>query len=177
MWANSYVCRSYKGKTGGVGLFRPPPSPFPPILNRAKMLVALSPIFVADTKITFAHNFVAPLKWRNYNWVFKEITKSFTFKYLQMTEVYLEPIQTSKIELFVKTVNSLMPLTILTNCSILDAWLGSKIATKSFNKCFCEFNIFILSSHLVKYFFPTKQWCLTISKESFIILKWMFQYI
>ena len=34
--------------------------------------------------------------------------------------VYLEPIQTSKMELFVKIVNSLMLLTILTNSSILD---------------------------------------------------------
>ena len=34
--------------------------------------------------------------------------------------VYLEPIQTSKMELFVKIVNSLMPLTILTKSSILD---------------------------------------------------------
>ena len=27
------------------------------------MLVVLSPIFVADTKITFVYNFVAPLKY------------------------------------------------------------------------------------------------------------------
>ena len=36
------------------------------------------------------------------NYVFKEITKSFTYKYFQKTDVYLEPIQTSKMELFVK---------------------------------------------------------------------------
>ena len=41
---------------------------------------------------------------------FKEITKSFTFEYFQKTEVYLEPIETSKMKLFVKIVNSLMPL-------------------------------------------------------------------
>ena len=35
-------------------------------------------------------------------------------------KVYLEPIQTSKMELFEKIVNSLMPLTILTKSSILD---------------------------------------------------------
>ena len=34
--------------------------------------------------------------------------------------VYLEPIQISKMELFVKIVNSLMPLNILTKNSILD---------------------------------------------------------
>ena len=48
-----------KEKLVGWDFFAPPF--LPPILNRAKMLVALSPIFVADTKITFAHNFVAPL--------------------------------------------------------------------------------------------------------------------
>ena len=48
------------------------------------------------------------LKWWNYNWVFKEITKSFTFKYFQKTEAYLEPIQTSNLKIFVKIVNLLM---------------------------------------------------------------------
>ena len=67
--------------------------------------------------------------------------------------MYLELIQTSKVELFVKIVNSLIPLTILTMSSILDVWLGSRNATKSFNKSFCEFNIFSFSSHLVKYLF------------------------
>ena len=89
----------------------------------------------------------------NYNWVFKENTKSFTFKCFQKTEVYLVLIQISKMELFVKIVNILMPLTILTKSSILDVWLGSKIATKSFNKSFCEFNTLSFSSDLVKYFF------------------------
>ena len=90
------------------------------------------------------------LKGWSYNWVFKENTKSFAFKYFQKTEVYLIPIQISKVELFVKMVNSLMPLTILTKSSILDVWLGSKIATKSFNKS-CKFNIFSFGSDLVKY--------------------------
>ena len=67
--------------------------------------------------------------------------------------MYLEPIQTSKMEFFVKIVNSLMPLTILTKCSILDVRLGCKNATKSFNTSFSEFNIFSFSGHLVKYFF------------------------
>ena len=52
-----------------------------------------------------------------------------------------------------KIVNSLMPLTILTKCSILDVRLGCKNATKSFNTSFSVFNIFSFSSHLVKYFF------------------------
>ena len=44
-----------------------------------------------------------------------------------------------------------MLLTILAKSSILDIWLGSKNATKSFNKSVCEFNIFRFSSHLVIY--------------------------
>ena len=44
----------------------------------------------------------------------------------------------------------LMPLTILTKSSILDVWRGSKNATKSFSKSFCEFNIIGFSSDLVK---------------------------
>ena len=85
------------------------------------------------------------LKGWNYNRVFKENTKSFTFEYFQKTEVHLVPIQISKMELILKIVNSLMPLTILTKNSILDVWLGSKIATKS------RFNIFSFGSDLVKY--------------------------
>ena len=91
------------------------------------------------------------MKWWNYNWVFKEITKSFVFKDFQKTEVYLEPSQTSKMEPFV--INGLMLLTIFTKSSILDVLLGSKNVTNSFNKNFCEFNFFIFSCHLVKYFF------------------------
>ena len=87
-------------------------------------------------------NYTFNLKWWNYNSVFKEITKSFTFKYFQKTEVYLKPIQTSKMEYFVKIVNSLVPLTNLTKSTILDVWLGSKNASWSFNKSFCGFNIF-----------------------------------
>ena len=98
-------------------------------------------------------NYTFNLKWWDYNWVFKEITRSCTFKYFQKTEVYLEPIEISKMELFVKIVNSLMPLTILTMCSIVDVWLGCQNSTKSFNTSFCEFNIFSFSSHLVKCFF------------------------
>ena len=60
------------------------------------------------------------LKGRHYNWVFKEITKSFVFKYFQKTEVYLEPSQAPKIKPFVKIVNSLRPLTTFTKSSILD---------------------------------------------------------
>ena len=36
-------------------------------------------------------NYTLNLKGRHYNWVFKEITKSFVSKYLQKIEVYLEP--------------------------------------------------------------------------------------
>ena len=38
----------------------------------------------------------------------------------QKTEMYLEPIQISKMELFVKIVNSSISLNILTKCSVLD---------------------------------------------------------
>ena len=65
-------------------------------------------------------NYTLNLKGWNYNWVFKEITKSFTFQYFQKAEVYLEPNQISKMELFVKIVNSLMPLTVSKKSSILD---------------------------------------------------------
>ena len=77
--------------------------------------------------------------------------KIFYFQVFQKTEVYLVPIQISKMELFVKIVTSLMSLTILAKNSNLDVWLGSKIATKSFNKSFCKFNIFSFGSDLVKY--------------------------
>ena len=83
--------------------------------------------------------------------MYLSLSISYTFKYFQTAEVYLEPIQIFKIELFVKIANSLMLLTILTKSSILDVWLGS---TKSFNKSFFKFNIFKISSDLVKYFFP-----------------------
>ena len=55
-------------------------------------------------------------KWWNYKWVFKEITKSFVFKYFQKTDLCLESIQTSKMtkmEPFVKIANRLMPPKIL----------------------------------------------------------------
>ena len=83
----------------------------------------------------------------------QRITKCFTFQYFQEVEVYLEPIRVSKMELFVKIVNSLMLLTVLTKNSISDVWSCSKNATKSSNKSFCEFNILSLRGHLVKYFF------------------------
>ena len=54
-----------------------------------------------------------------------------------------------------KIVNSLMLLAILRKSSILDDWPGSKNATKSTKKSFCEFNIFSFRSHLVKYSFST----------------------
>ena len=39
--------------------------------------------------------------------------------------MYLESNQTSKIEHFVEIINSFEPLTIFTENSILDVWLGS----------------------------------------------------
>ena len=48
-----------------------------------------------------------------------------------------------------------MLLAILRKSSILDDWPGSKNATKSTKKSFCEFNIFSFRSHLVKYSFST----------------------
>ena len=42
----------------------------------------------------------------------KEIRKSFSFQYFQKRKVYLEPIQISKMELFVNIVKSVIPLTI-----------------------------------------------------------------
>ena len=81
-------------------------------------------------------NYTFNLKWWNYNWVFKEITKSFAFKYFQKREVYLDPIQISNIELFVKIVNSLILLIILIKSSILDAWLVLKKPLKASIKAF-----------------------------------------
>ena len=85
----------------------------------------------------------------------KKLYKIFYFLVFPKGRVYLEPIQISKTELFVKIVNSLMALAIVTKSSISDVWPGSKIATKSCNKSFCEFNIFSFWSHLVKYSFST----------------------
>ena len=42
--------------------------------------------------------------------------------------MYLEPLQTSKVELFANTINSLKPLTSFAKSSILDAYSGSKYA-------------------------------------------------
>ena len=88
------------------------------------------------------------------NYVIQRITNSFTFKYFQKAEVYLEPIQTSKMELVVKIVNSLMPLTILTKSSILDLCLCSKNATKSFNKASASSTFLALAAVWLNTFFP-----------------------
>ena len=77
--------------------------------------------------------------------------KIFYLPVFSKTKVYLGPIQIFKMELFVKIVNSLILLTILTKSSILDVSLGSKNATKSFSKSFCEFNIFSFRSHMVPF--------------------------
>ena len=98
-------------------------------------------------------NYTFNIKWWNYNRVFTENAKSFVSKYFQKTGVYLEPIQTSKMEPFVKIVNGIKPLTNFTKSSILDVWLCSKNATKIFNKSLSEFDFSSFSSHLVKYLF------------------------
>ena len=100
-------------------------------------------------KLTDIFNFI----WWNCNWVLEEITKSFIFQYFLKVEVYLEPIQTSKMELFVKIINNLMPLTTSTKSSNSYFWSGSKNATKSSNNSFCEFNIFNLAAIWFNTFF------------------------
>ena len=44
-------------------------------------------------------------------------------------EAYLEPLQTSKLELFAKIVNGFKPLTVFSKSSILDVSSGSKYAS------------------------------------------------
>ena len=48
-------------------------------------------------------------------------------------EAYSEPCQTSKIEVFAKTVNRLSFLTIFAKSSILDAWQDSEFASEANN--------------------------------------------
>ena len=43
-------------------------------------------------------------------------------------EVYFEPCQTSKMELFANIVNGFQPLTVFANSYILDVWQGSEYA-------------------------------------------------
>ena len=100
-------------------------------------------------KLTDLFNFI---RW-NCNWVLEEITKSLIFQYFLKVEVYLEPIQTSKMELFVNIINNLMPLTTSTKSSNSYFWSGSKNTTKSSNKSFCEFNIFSLAAIWFNTFF------------------------
>ena len=45
-----------------------------------------------------------------------------------MSEAYLEPLQTSKIELFAKIANSFKPLTVFAKNFMLDVCSGSKYA-------------------------------------------------
>ena len=79
--------------------------------------------------------------------------KIFVFNYFQNTEMYLEPSETSEIKPFAKIVNGLMLLTVFRKSSILGTPLGSKNATKSFNKSLWEQNFFSFSCYLVKCFF------------------------
>ena len=44
---NSYVCRSYRGKSGRGGLFDPPP---PSILNRVKIIIKNGHYFIYNSK-------------------------------------------------------------------------------------------------------------------------------
>ena len=43
-----------------------------------------------------------------------------------VTEVYSEPCQISKMELYAQIVNGFQPLTIIEKSSILDVWQGSE---------------------------------------------------
>ena len=45
---------------------------------------------------------------------------------LKLLVAFLEPSETSKMELYVKIVNDIKLLTIFTESSILDFWMGSK---------------------------------------------------
>ena len=45
---------------------------------------------------------------------------------------YLEPYQTSKMEIFAKIANAWKPLIIFAKCSILDVWEGSEYASALF---------------------------------------------
>ena len=53
----------------------------------------------------------------------------FSVSSLHLAEAYSEPSQTSKMELCVKLVNSLQPLTLFLKNSILDVWLGCEYAS------------------------------------------------
>ena len=50
--ATSYVCRSYRGKTGRGGLFAPPPPPPTPILNRVKKV---PPLLIGTGQTTYVN--------------------------------------------------------------------------------------------------------------------------
>ena len=73
----------------------------------------------------------------------------FFFKYFQKTEVYLEPSQISKMELFVKIATDLMLLTIFTKSSIVDVWLGLTLAAIWLN-IFSYYFINFISSNIQK---------------------------
>ena len=51
-------------------------------------------------------------------------------EFLLSTEVHSEASQTSKMELFAKSVTSFQPLTVFAKYSILDVWLGSEYASE-----------------------------------------------
>ena len=54
----------------------------------------------------------------------------------RISEVYLEPNQTSTIELFAKLVKAFQLLTIFAKNSIADVWLGFKYSSEFFAKIF-----------------------------------------
>ena len=53
---------------------------------------------------------------------------------MNISEVYLEPCQTSKMELFAKVVNSFYPQTSFSKSSILDIYLGTEWASLLFKR-------------------------------------------
>ena len=65
------------------------------------------------------------MQWKLYNSM-SYIAGNVFFILSQMSEAYSESCQKSKMELFVKIVNGLKPLTVFKKSSILDAWQGSE---------------------------------------------------
>ena len=61
---------------------------------------------------------------------FKDFKQHLQKLYSQALEVYLDPIQTSKMELFPKIVNTFQALTIFAKNSVVDVSLGSECASE-----------------------------------------------
>lgn len=57
----------------------------------------------------------------------------------RIAEAYLEPRQTSGMELFVKLVSSFQSSTIFAKSSVLDIWLSFECASREYLKYFLDF--------------------------------------